>query len=77
MELTSTVRQISVVVIGLATRRDDAGAEHTAGIRSDLTAPGDTPEKVVDTCEKHDRRLGAMTDAVTALSAAVAALRPE
>ena len=74
VEPTASVRQIPVAVTGLGTALDAAGAARAAGIRADLTAPGGTLDRVARTREQHDQRLGAMTDAVTALFAPVAAL---
>ena len=76
-ELTAAVRQVSGAVAGLARRLDASGAEHAAGVRGELAALRGTLERIAGTHESHDRRLRAVTDAVSILSAAVAGLREE
>ena len=76
-ELTEAMRQVPVAIADLPERLDAAGAESTAGIRADLAAMNGTLDKVAETLGNHDRRLVAVTDAVSVLSATVEALREE
>lgn len=76
-ELMAAVRQILMVVTNLARGFDKAGAECTARIRADLAAFCGALTMVVGTSVRHDRRPGAMTNVVTALSTSVAALHLE
>ena len=76
-ELTEAMRKVPVAIADLPERLDESGAESTAGIRADLAAMNGTLEKVADTLGSHDRRLVAVTDAVSVLSVAVEALREE
>ena len=76
-ELMEALSEAPAAIAGLPERLDAAGAESTAGIRADLAAMNGTLDKVADTLGSHDRRLAAVTDAVSVLSAAVEALREE
>ena len=76
-ELTEAMRQVPVAIAGLPERLDAAGAESTAGVRAALAALNGTLDKVAETLSSHDRRLVAVTDAVSVLSATVEALREE
>ena len=71
------MRQVPVAIAGLPERLDAAGAESTAGVRSELAALNGTLDRVADTLNSHDRRLVAITETVSVLSAAVVALREE
>ena len=74
-ELTEAMRQVPVAIAGLRERLDATGAESTAGVRADLAGLNGTLDKVAETLSSHDRRLVAVTDAVSVLSVAVEALR--
>ena len=76
-ELTEAMRQVPVAIAGLPERLDAAGVESTAGVRGELAALRGTLERIAGTHESHDRRLRAVTDVVSILSAAVVALREE
>ena len=76
-ELTEAMRQVPVAIAGLPERLDAAGAESTAGVRAALATLNGTLDKVADTLSSHDRRLVAVTDAVSVLSATVEMLREE
>ena len=76
-ELTEAMRQVPVAIAGLSERLDESGAESTAGVHAALAALNGTLDKVADTLSSHDRRLVAITETVSVLSAAVVALREE
>ena len=76
-ELTEAMRQVPVAIAGLPERLDAAGVESTTGVRGELAALNGTLDKVADTLSSHDRRLVAITETVSVLSAAFAALREE
>ena len=73
----AAVRETSGAVASVGARFDASGAEHAAGVRGELAALRGTLERIAGTHESHDRRLRAVTDAVSILSAAVAGLREE
>ncbi len=76
-DLAEALGEMPAAIAGLPERLDAAGAESTAGVRADLAALNGTLDKVAETLGSHDRRLVAVTDAVSVLSVAVEALREE
>lgn len=75
--LTEAVRQVPAAVAGLSERLDETGAQHASSIRLDIAALGGALERIAEVQENQDRRLLAVTDSMSAVSAAVAALREE